>query len=257
MLVAGDAAADESRESPRLTPTGNGTYAIDDLVTTAHVAPDGTLRFDDKSDFAVEPAVPWDLAAWARDPYRDQRAAPTAELARHLTAVPGACDRWGDPLCDPTPGRVLPSLSGDGVVLPLARGRADGSAALQRLLVGDPYASRKLKLVDATREERAARGAVYRDAQLRRSAELVDATLVAAWASTTDPAARREALFELWDDCAESEDAIGEAGARARQLIVGFIRARLPPSSADAFSRAEIARLDARRTSREHFDPYR
>ena len=69
------------------------------------------------------------------------------------------------------------------------------------------------------------------------------------------PAEQRLALFALWDECAEGEGAAGEAGQRARAMVIGAIRGRLsgPP---DSFSAEEIAALDAKRTSTQHFAPY-
>ena len=63
-------------------------------------------------------------------------------------------------------------------------------------------------------------------------------TLEQLWASTPDPAARRTALYELWSDCADDE-----AGARARAMVVGWIRAKLPAGSQDAYSPDELGRL--------------
>jgi len=76
------------------------------------------------------------------------------------------------------------------------------------------------------------------------------------WASTRDPAARRRALFELWDECGEGSGPLGEAGDRARGQVIGWIAAHLPSGSADAFTAEEIASLDARRSSKQHFAPY-
>jgi hypothetical protein len=72
------------------------------------------------------------------------------------------------------------------------------------------------------------------------------------WADTLRPAAeRRQRLFALWDDCAT--DAIGR---RARSAVVRFVRTHLPAESPDAFTTAELAAFNARRTSSEPFAPY-
>jgi hypothetical protein len=66
---------------------------------------------------------------------------------------------------------------------------------------------------------------------------------------------RHEALFELWDDCAETGDSEMLYGAEhARLMVIGVIRARLRGD--DAYTPDELARLDARRTSTARFAPY-
>src|SRR5205085_12557396 len=75
-------------------------------------------------------------------------------------------------------------------------------------------------------------------------------------------AERRATLFQLWDDLLEGPGASGEeeeaqAARRARTELLRFIRRALPASSPEAFTSAELARLNARRRSRESFDPYR
>jgi len=143
--------------------------------------------------------------------------------------------------------------NGGGV--PIAGGAMDLTAYLMRKFhVGDPYASRKRKLLDDTIDERAQQGGAYRAEQLSRSAELMRANLDQLRAAT--PTELREALFELWDECAEGEGPTGEAGTRARAMVIGWIRARLPAGSAGAYTPAEIAALDARRSSTQHFAPY-
>jgi hypothetical protein len=122
--------------------------------------------------------------------------------------------------------------------------------------VGDPYQARKRALLDSTRAERAERGGAFRAEQLAKSAEIMRGNLEQLWRATSDPAARREALFQLWDECVEGDGAQGEAGTRARAQVIGWIRARLPAGGPGAFTTAEIVALDARRASTQHFCPY-
>jgi hypothetical protein len=122
--------------------------------------------------------------------------------------------------------------------------------------VGDLYGARKRKLLDDTRDERVGNGGAYRSEQLDRSAELMRKNLERLWASTRDPAARRRALCELWDECGEGEGPLGEAGERARGQVIGWIATHLPAGSSDAFTPDEIASCDARRSSKQHFAPY-
>lgn len=139
----------------------------------------------------------------------------------------------------------------------LLGGSFDATDAIMRSKGVDPYASYKLKVLDETRDERVAIGKRYRTQQLARSKQLVQKHLVALWSSTPDLAARKQALFELWDDCAESgSDELVAAGSAARTHVIGFIRSKLPAAGADAFTRDEIARLNSRRKSRVEFAPY-
>jgi hypothetical protein len=125
----------------------------------------------------------------------------------------------------------------------------------------DPYGSEKLKLLDATREERVEIGKRYRTQQLARSAELARNNVLRLWSMTADVRARKQGLFELWDDCAEETTADGSAelaagGEAARRYVIGFIRSKLPPGSHDAFTPTEIAQLNGARRSRSRFAPY-
>ena len=119
----------------------------------------------------------------------------------------------------------------------------------------DPYASQKLRFLDRTRDQRVAIGQEHRRAQLAQSDLAMRRNIDRLWASTTDRVARKQGLFELWDDCAESGDAaLIAGGTAARTLVTHFIQVRL--RGADAFTVAEIARLNAVRRSKATFAPY-
>ena len=253
---------------PRLRPSGGGEHRVRDLVTTMRVEKDGTAHLDDAADVDIRITLPITsfeklrrglghmLTTWRDDPYRDQRAERMQDLPRHITAVPGACEKFGDISCVPPEDRPMESMSGEGSIVGVLAGKLDITASLHRKFIGDPYASRKLKLLDTTREARAQIGATHRSEQRGRAAELVQRNIDALWRATANPAERRAALFTLWDECDESESLDGEAGQRARAIVIGWIRAKLPAGSKDAYTAEEIARLDAARTSRQHFVPY-
>jgi len=149
-----------------------------------------------------------------------------------------------------------------------AKVAADGSVSLEdrpeqldtqdRMMLRrgiDPYARNKLAYLDRTRDQRVALGTRHRRAQLARAPQLVQQQVDRLWATTPELAARKQGLFELWDDCAEvGTDELVAAGAAARAFVVGVIRARL--RGADAYTAAELARLNARRRSRAVFAPY-
>lgn len=119
----------------------------------------------------------------------------------------------------------------------------------------DPYARNKLALLDRTRDQRVALGERHRREQLKQATALTLRNIDRLWAMTTDLAARKEGLFELWDECAETgSEELVEAGAAARRLVVGAIRGRL--RDGDAYTAEELARLNARRRSTGTFSPY-
>jgi hypothetical protein len=118
----------------------------------------------------------------------------------------------------------------------------------------DPYASNKLRMLDDTREERYAIGEAYKRKQLASSAVIAQQNLTYLWARTTDPAQRKAALFEMWDECAERGSAdLVAGGAAARSMIVGFIKARMIGPL--AYSIEELAALNARKKSSATFAP--
>ena len=256
--------------SGRLQSAPGGTGVIADAVTAVTVEPDGTAHFHDAKDFTFHFHLPLPslddlrhseralrgfgdeigrgLREWYADPEAIARGGPATELPEHLEAEPNQCDRWGDKMCEPEP--MPPPTT-------IASGKADLTAYLMRKFhVGDPFSSRKRALLDITREERGEQGAVFRAQQLARSAELMRRNLERLWATQREPAARREALFTLWDECTEGDTTAGQAGDRARAEVLGWIAAHLPETSPDAFTRDEIDRFNARRSSHVRFAPY-
>ncbi|MEJ7599481.1 MAG: hypothetical protein WKG01_16355 [Kofleriaceae bacterium] len=255
----------------KLAPSGGGTHVIRDRVATVRVAPDGTVAVTDVPDVDLRfrPPTPGKLkrriargiSEWYADPLRDSRHGPVQDLPPHLRATPNACGSFNDPFCETV--EVLNEQQRNEDMDDYAhwivggnKFKTDLTGWLHRKYIGDPYASRKLKVLDQTRAERVRIGAVHRASQLARSAEHVQRNLEAMWRTTTDPAARRSALFTLWDECAEGDDAAGAAGDRARAMVIGWIRSHLPSGGAAAYSAGELARLNASRTSRVPFAPY-
>ena len=262
--------------SGRLRSLPGGNAVIHDRVTTVMIDADGNAHFHDKPDIDIHFIMPFPslkglrmegatISAWVADPYARVRAAATSELPTTERAEPGQCDQFDALGCPNSGDRDNDSGDDDGdlgtivgVPLPIIAivGKADITSYLMRKTVGDPYASRKLKLLDATRDERAARGKAHRSEQLSRSSELVRANLARLVAADLTPAARRVALFTLWDECSEGEGAEGEAGDRARAQVIGWIRAHLPVDGPDAFTPDEIATMNRRRGSNQVFSPY-
>ncbi len=129
--------------------------------------------------------------------------------------------------------------------------------ALMRAAGIDPYRAAKLHWLDKTREERFQIGLANRKTELAHSAEAMRRNLARMWSKTRDPAERKRALFELWDEVAEAgDDDLVRGGQAARDYLLGFVRAKLPEGSAGAFTGDELAQLNAHRHSHERFAPY-
>jgi hypothetical protein len=242
-----------------------------------NVEADGTVHFHDKPDLLVEDAeLPLiDLAPdlglertrkvlgkavtdWFADPYAGTRFGRKSDLPNHILAMgPGVCDTWADLRCEDefapqSEKDMRKRLQTEGSTV---SGKLDLTAYLHRKLIGDPYASRKLKLLDDTRDERVARGTRFRDQQLARSAEIAMKNL-ARVVDSMALADKKQTLFELWDECAEGDDAEGQAGQRVRALVLGYIRSHLPAGSPTAYTPDEIAAFSAKRASKQVFAPY-
>jgi hypothetical protein len=267
----------------REVPGTGGTAQIDDATAMIDVERDGTAHVHDKPDIDIHFALPmpWHMGEvvgsvrdmveeWREDPYAGERYGSTKDLAQHLQAEPGQCDKWGDSFCDdalaPMPKINKSTLDtgkgGDAVTVGLLAGRLDITSWLGHRHGIDVYASRKLKLLDDTRDERAERGARYRAEQLDHSAVLMRENLAALTVgiATAGGIAKLDArgladvhaaVFELWDECSENE-----AGERARIQVIGWIAAHLAAGSTGALQPDEISAFDAKRTSTQHFVPY-
>jgi hypothetical protein len=169
-----------------------------------------------------------------------------AKVARDgsVTITDGANVRLG--------ARKGPPPDGPPVVLSF-----DVTDAMMRRHGQDPYASAKLKFLDRTRDERVEIGLAFKKDQLAHIAPMMRANIARAFVMFADPARQKRALFELWDDCAETgtEDLL-EAGTVGRALVLGAIRKRFPAGSSDAYTADEIAALSRGRTSKAVFAPY-
>ena len=132
---------------------------------------------------------------------------------------------------------------------------------------GDDARSReKVQFLDRTRDERVGMAQKYRDDQLAHSSDLANESVQALWMRRDlTIAQKREDLFELWDDCAESTDHNDDgmpmnpraaAGEQVRAQILAFIREHLATGSLSAYSSVEIANLNKHRHSHHVFAPY-
>jgi hypothetical protein len=239
----------EDIDSGQLDNNGGGTYRADQGPFTAKVARDGSVDLKDKRNFNIHLALPSPkkmkraVASWYTD-----RNKPTGSIGPHETDKPRVN------LGESSGADTKPDQGG---TVPIVGGGFDITDALMRRHGQDPYASKKLKFLDSTRDERVQIGNRYRQQQLAQATQIMKTNLDRMWSEVTAPAARRQALFELWDECAETgtEDLV-IAGRAARKLVIGFIRTRVPAGSADAYSTAEIAALNRKKQSKATFAPY-
>jgi hypothetical protein len=235
--------------SEELSDAGGGRKRSDQGTFVAEVARDGTVELKDRPNLRVGLAVPSPrdlgrgLASWYRDPYAQTR---DRERERERQRVPsGAVD-------DEEEQRKRPGT------VPILSGSFDLTDWAMRMAGRDPYLAAKLSFLDRTREARAEMATAHRAELLRKVPVIIREHLARLWAQPEQSAAaRRAALFELWDECEEDGDAsVVEATAAARSAILGFIRGRLPAGSAEAYSEEELAALNQRRRSRQRFRPY-
>lgn len=144
---------------------------------------------------------------------------------------------------------------------------ADGRIAFKHRKFGPlKYYALKTRIQEETFSLRLAMVRRWSRAQSAARLRALGGELRALWSSPLGALARRKRLFEIWDDCLEGSAEPGaespldreraEVGVRARALIVDFVKRELPQASVDAYSRAELRRLNARRVSRSRFAPY-
>lgn len=266
--------------SGELRPDGSGTHRTRRPGFTGRVAQDGSVSLEDSEAFDAEWRLPNPFKVskrvargiddWYRDPHAQVRAAEVDKATCLKGGGDGTnnCLTYGDSGTDPNiiegAAEYTKRLEDNGekgddaVTIPIIGGRTELTDYVMRAVGEDPYLSDKLRWLDATREERAAIGLTHRRRQLDRVDQTVRKHLAALWARRDlDLAAKRLALFELWDDGAEDGDsAVVEAGQRARNQVIAFIRKHMPAGSATAYAPAELDALNRRRTSRARFEPY-
>lgn len=236
-----------------LAPDGGGTYRSNQGPFTAKIGKDGTVKLKDGKNFRIRIALPTPkqlgelIADWYLDPNKPVGFLPPPDPEKFERDHAGG-------------GGYRPEKredSGGGGTIAIFDGGFDISDAFMRGKGQDPYASKKLAFLDATRAERVQIGMRHRSEQLAQVSQLVQQNLERLWARVADPAARRAELFALWDEVEETgSDELMAAGRQARAMIIGWIRGKLPAGSPGAFTADELARLNARRTSKAMFVPY-
>lgn len=141
----------------------------------------------------------------------------------------------------------------------------------------DPYARLKAALLKGTFEMRLRMAIDFHKRQIDKRLKRLDGELDKIWTDERrELAARKELLFQRWDECdepdaiasaadlpgfgavenSELDEARHGAAASARKRILKFIRERAPKGSGEAFTSAELADMNRRRASKQKFDPY-
>ncbi|PRP91880.1 hypothetical protein ENSA5_52220 [Enhygromyxa salina] len=142
----------------------------------------------------------------------------------------------------------------------------------------DPYARIKAKLLKATFEMRLGMAVQFQTKQLDKRLRRLNGELDKIWADERRQlGARKELLFQRWDECDEPEDVASptsalpgfgevessdldqarqDAASSARRLIEKFVREHAPKGSPEAFTPAELSDMNRRRVSKQKFKPY-
>jgi hypothetical protein len=229
----------------QLQESGGGRHRSDQGPFVATVAPDGGVTLKDRRNLGVRVVLPTprDIANGISRWYYSDKGPDGQRGERALEKAVG--------------GSIDPGDRTRTTIIPVLGGGFDLTDAIMRHKGSDPYASKKLAFLDSTRDERVQIGTAHREQQLRKTAQIVQQHLDRTWRDVADPRARRQALFELWDEVVEAGDAsLVEAGVAARKLVIGCIRARLPAGGPDAYTAEELAALNRRRQSKALFQPY-
>jgi hypothetical protein len=238
---------------PDLIRRADGSYEFRDrdagFAATIHA--DGSVTFRDIARVKVHKSKILDYLRGRPQPTDDERFNAKSNTLVHRGAQ---TDSKNDPVVNNGRYGAAPIMFGVGAQI---GGLSDW------LTKGSQSRARHDFLVNTATLRARLRAEAQRERERRAIAELGD-TMRAIWADTSrDAAARRRALFELWDDCAEAgesaspEDvARAEAGAKARRVIEAFVRRTAVPNTANAYSAAELARLNAKRRSTVRFEPY-
>jgi hypothetical protein len=145
------------------------------------------------------------------------------------------------------------SVSFDDKIIRDFKGLSGGFDMTDWIMKGkkqDPYRYEKEKFLKYTQKKRDEMAKKAREADIENSLAQLPFTCDDIWRQRSKPAAqRRKALYELWRDVEDTD-----AGSRAREIIVEYVRRHLPAGSPDAFTDEELAMYN---TGGRKFDPYR
>lgn len=138
----------------------------------------------------------------------------------------------------------------------------DLTEAVMMIAGDDPYRADKERFLAATIELRQGLCEAAHQERLRTALFELDRNLDTIWQDQRQAAtARRELLFQLWDECLEpapdTTDLTERTALQARATILEYIEKNLPAGSPSAYPEQELLALNQRRRSKAPFDPYR
>jgi hypothetical protein len=250
---------EKQRRTGILHESGSGTHETDQGGFTAKVNRDGSVELHDNPSASIRLALPSlkgigrAISDWYEAPKGTYGETAEAPMSKYYQLSVGPTTDQGD---EAHPEHI-PKETAKTAIIPVFAGRLEFTDWLMRRKGIDPYASRKLKILDATRDERVQIGNRHRADQLAMTPQIIQRNLERLWAAIPDTAARKQALFDLWDECVETGDpAVVAAAAAARRLVIAFIRARFPAGSPDAFTAAELDAVARTKRSKATFQPY-
>ncbi len=130
--------------------------------------------------------------------------------------------------------------------------------------VSGPNAAKQREFMRRTKSMREAMALRFREKELAAATVRVTADVVAIWREESVPLSiRKQRIFALWDEAeaprgdGPMQDTMEATQLEVRDRIERAVRRLAPAGSEDAFTEAELAELNARRSSRDAFEPYR
>lgn len=203
---------------PLLTPDEDGNYTWDRHGLHAKIRPDGTVEFRLRYGLSINGIGVGE--PMCKGPATDP---DDCQLGQTVPALPG----------------ITPSL--------------DSTDLLYMAHGDDPRAAWKRWFFKQTREFRDELAQKFQKKLLVSSPDRMRANIRRIWSDgSATMAHKRRLLFELWDECADSE-----AGQKVRGQLIHFIRQKFPPESPEAFTPQELGAFNASRLSKQSFSPYK
>lgn len=155
-------------------------------------------------------------------------------------------------------------------------GPADWLLALQDRMGGpERHAAAKADFLARTAELRTQMAIAWTLRLLEYRLNSLEQELFDLWtAPGSAAAAKRELMFQRWDECDEAfavgpegeiteeaasaiDKARAETAEKARRVIESFVRRQLPRGSASGYTAAELKDMNKRRRSKQAFAPYK
>lgn len=266
-VVSDATAAPASEPSEESAPTREGAASVLDAPridartaarTVVGVPTDATRIAQDNANLTA-----YLMAAASDRPYLSRRAPPALERTDgggyvHEAAGYRAYIRrdgsvaFQDRIAHPDGSLDFGSGDANAAGFHFTPFRFDVTDMMLKAMGEELYAPEKRWFLEQTRELREALEAQDRLHLFARAREELRHALRVL---IDDPARtlsqKRQAVFDLWADCAEDE-----VGWRGRRVIEDFVRENFPSGTMRAFTSDELRGLNQRNASSPRFDPY-